>query len=110
MTFSFYFDDTATTEIYTLSLHAALPIYRRSGRHVRRGARARGGASRDAALAGGRAGVQRLRGAHARRGQRVAVAGRSEEPTSELQSRQYLVCRLLLEQKTRLLTPWSVFF
>src|SRR5437870_8262486 len=74
----FFFNDTATTEIYTLSLHDALPI---SGADFRRpdGARARrnpvGGPRTDRA--------------------------RSEEHTSELQSRGHLVCRLLLEKKKK---------
>src|SRR3712207_8455151 len=91
----FFFNDTATTEIYTLSLHDALPI------------------SAEAAIAA----VQlefladrmpndpywayripptlpfQLRQA------RADLRARSEEHTSELQSRQYLVCRLLLEKK-----------
>src|SRR5215203_7400612 len=67
----FFFNDTATTEIYTLSLHDALPI---SLLHDLLGHLA-------AHRRGGRAGA------------------RSEEHTSELQSRQYLVCRLLLEKK-----------
>src|SRR2546423_9382776 len=74
----FFFNDTATTEIYTLSLHDALPIYAR--------ARARRGA--------GRRGAQR-------RSARQRSAGRSEEHTSELQSLAYLVCRLLLEKKKK---------
>src|SRR3712207_7741638 len=88
--FFFFFNDTATTEIYTLSLHDALPISRVdapvAGRvsleedRVRR----RGGGSEE----------ERDRRAH--EGPRAA---RSEEHTSELQSRQYLVCRLLLEKK-----------
>src|SRR3712207_7860609 len=73
---SFFFNDTATTEIYTLSLHDALPIFRQEGRH--RGPRQVG------------------RGDAGREGDRHV---RSEEHTSELQSRQYLVCRLLLEKK-----------
>src|SRR5262245_65147395 len=72
----FFFNDTATTEIYTLSLHDALPIYR----HPRRLAR------RDAAS-------RRVRPALSR--------GRSEEHTSELQSLRHLVCRLLLEKKKK---------
>src|SRR5690349_23089064 len=77
----FFFNDTAPTEIYTLSLHDALPISRR-----RRGA--------GAGFAG-----RAVRGAR-----RVARAGadpRSEEHTSELQSRRDLVCRLLLEKKKK---------
>src|SRR2546427_3108065 len=83
----FFFNDSATTEIYTLSLHDALPISgdRRPGRHHRRpGAHER------------RAGAP---GARARRIGRAA--GRSEEHTSELQSQSNLVCRLLLEKKIR---------
>src|SRR2546422_7199422 len=85
----FFFNDTATTEIYTLSLHDALPIYGRPRRRATRlGAPRLGGA------------VSR---AHAR-GPRQP--GRSEEHTSELQSRLHLVCRLLLEKKKRQrLTP-----
>src|SRR3712207_7815278 len=85
--FHFFFNDTATTEIYTLSLHDALPISA-----ARRG----GGAPRSCpsrrAAACARAGWRRRRDSTPRR-------ARSEEHTSELQSRQYLVCRLLLEKK-----------
>src|SRR3712207_7544854 len=95
----FFFNDTATTEIYTLSLHDALPISRRL---------LSGGVRRAVALAAEQEGasdglfftaadvadpVGRRRGAARRR--RI----RSEEHTSELQSHQYLVCRLLLEKK-----------
>src|SRR3712207_8807311 len=88
--FFVFFNDTATTEIYTLSLHDALPIF-------------------GVALLG-LAGEQRLDLVYLVlpralfelpvHGQ-VLVPGsaRSEEHTSELQSRQYLVCRLLLEKK-----------
>src|SRR2546426_9912219 len=83
-TFIFFFNDTATTEIYTLSLHDALPIsegpwqYRAwSGRCRRRST------------------GRRFRGARARTFSRA----RSEEHTSELQSPCNLVCRLLLEKK-----------
>src|SRR5690349_22763699 len=71
----FFFDDTATTEIYTLSLHDALPISapRRGSQIVN---------------------VVPAPGAD-------ATAMRSEEHTSELQSRRDLVCRLLLEKKNR---------
>src|SRR3712207_8074178 len=92
----FFFNDTATTEIYTLSLHDALPIS--PGRPTprrprplcpsRRPARSRGHPGR------------RLPG-------RGRDRSRSEEHTSELQSRQYLVCRLLLEKKKITTTPHS---
>src|SRR3712207_8905909 len=90
--FVFFFNDTATTEIYTLSLHDALPISnaielgtptvraRRSGRILL---------------------AEDLE--HNRDLARMVLVSagheRSEEHTSELQSRQYLVCRLLLEKK-----------
>src|SRR5258707_3392274 len=74
----FFFNDTATTEIYTLSLHDALPISP--------------GLSRNSLLD---APVPR----HVRSA--AVLTGRSEEHTSELQSRQYLVCRLLLEKKKK---------
>src|SRR5256885_6793360 len=83
--FFFFFNDTATTEIYTLSLHDALPILPRDDRRVPRGAGlGRHGERR--AGAGGR--VERPR-------------ARSEEHTSELQSPCNLVCRLLLEKKKK---------
>src|SRR2546430_8312334 len=90
--FFFFFNDTATTEIYTLSLHDALPI------------------SCAAALQAGRQWSRdpsrsatgpwpRGRGANARR----SAVHRSEEHTSELQSQSNLVCRLLLEKKKKTL-------
>src|SRR3712207_8480088 len=94
---SFFFNDTATTEIYTLSLHDALPISQQPGR--RRGVVHVGGQTVDQAHRAER----RREGDHeqhpACRGQPDQHPGRSEEHTSELQSRQYLVCRLLLEKK-----------
>src|SRR3712207_6867427 len=95
----FFFNDTATTEIYTLSLHDALPILQvdagqraehQQGRHL---AHAGADAPVDEALPGER------RQAHPERA--VPDPARSEEHTSELQSRQYLVCRLLLEKKKK---------
>src|SRR5476651_2886408 len=71
--FFFFFNDTATTEIYTLSLHDALPI-----------------------SFGLSIGCSRTRSTTSRH-----RAKRSEEHTSELQLRQYLVCRLLLEKKKK---------
>src|SRR2546427_9485842 len=82
--FFFFFNDTATTEIYTLSLHDALPIYLRD-----RG-RARGLHGYRRHARGGFHGRVRRRHSHHRR---------SEEHTSELQSQSNLVCRLLLEKK-----------
>src|SRR3712207_7159061 len=90
--FSFFFNDTATTEISTLSLHDALPIYLGDD------------------PAGfvlffhsfstflGRPGIY-LEDLYVK--PEFRGAGRSEEHTSELQSRQYLVCRLLLEKKNQ---------
>src|SRR2546422_7451607 len=87
--FFFFFNDTATTEIYTLSLHDALPISppRAWRRFPRRPARGRGSPHRS-----------RDRRAHSRP---RSVGVRSEEHTSELQSRLHLVCRLLLEKKKK---------
>src|SRR6266496_6486005 len=76
----FFFNDTATTEIYTLSLHDALPI------------RAACEATEFARLP-----VD----AQAMRSKPSSRAARSEEHTSELQSRRDLVCRLLLEKKKK---------
>src|SRR2546425_5092991 len=73
----FFFNDTATTEIYTLSLHDALPIcfyplwYEPD------------------------------RGRQSRQNRQARSINRSEEHTSELQSLAYLVCRLLLEKKKK---------
>src|SRR5260370_28463162 len=79
----FFFNDTATTEIYTLSLHDALPISAEAGSsdpdrrlHLRDESEAEGGPQPEG-----------------------AQAPRSEEHTSELQSHLNLVCRLLLEKK-----------
>src|SRR3712207_7673046 len=97
--FFFFFNDTATTEIYTLSLHDALPICgrrrRRHGGWPGLPADDPGHASRRGVALGCRVRRPGRRGAvrHLRGG------ARSEEHTSELQSRQYLVCRLLLEKK-----------
>src|SRR3712207_7876159 len=84
----FFFNDTATTEIYTLSLHDALPILQQQAR--------RGG--RDGEREGAAA-VRHRRHPHEPDRRLRRRPRRSEEHTSELQSRQYLVCRLLLEKK-----------
>src|SRR3712207_7450777 len=88
----FFFNDTATTEIYTLSLHDALPIYE---------------------LVFACIGDSQIRAnfyCQVMSAELFAVKGylaaeRSEEHTSELQSRQYLVCRLLLEKKKHITLP-----
>src|SRR2546430_13533937 len=80
--FFFFFNDTATTEIYTLSLHDALPIC-----SVSRSARAAPGSSSSRSTATSGCVVQ------------GSWPKRSEEHTSELQSQSNLVCRLLLEKK-----------
>src|SRR5258705_5801704 len=93
--FVFFFNDTATTEIYTLSLHDALPICRHQQqvRHEQFDHRPRGGAG-PFPEAAGRAVEQP--GSH--------ESHRSEEHTSELQSLRHLVCRLLLEKKKNIST------
>src|SRR5687767_15834759 len=79
--FFFFFNDTATTEIYTLSLHDALPIYN---------------STRYAPTPNCRWWALSVRPAHG-----CWIDVRSEEHTSELQSLAYLVCRLLLEKKKK---------
>src|SRR2546427_7908753 len=75
----FFFNDTATTEIYTLSLHDALPI--------------------SVLRVSGSGGRHRSVSSPLRRGHGSREPERSEEHTSELQSQSNLVCRLLLEKK-----------
>src|SRR5947209_17604217 len=89
---SFFFIDTPTTEIYTLSLHDALPIS--TVKAVGSDVDAEAAVSVDD-------GPPQPQLVKLIAGQPVAVRFtlRSEEHTSELQSRQYLVCRLLLEKK-----------
>src|SRR3712207_8360892 len=103
----FFFNDTATTEIYTLSLHDALPIL--GGRGVGLLCRLFGGGARRVSRGvptppgcgrSGGPGRSSVRGRSP--GVGLGRRRRSEEHTSELQSRQYLVCRLLLEKKTPL--------
>src|SRR2546430_10356373 len=76
----FFFNDTATTEIYTLSLHDALPILKRNAPN----------------------GCLRItRTVESSMTSAPWTTGRSEEHTSELQSQSNLVCRLLLEKKKK---------
>src|SRR5690606_41956105 len=93
---SFFFNLTATAEIYTLSLHDALPILSPALRY-RPGVRTPR-ADRDRAPAPGTARTV-ARGSRPPRAAAPATITRSEEHTSELQSRENLVCRLLLEKK-----------
>src|SRR3712207_7838286 len=94
----FFFNDTATTEIYTLSLHDALPIFNVGvSLYVGRGDFARAVAVNRQGLG---LGAVELEGHLLQVEYNVGRVLRSEEHTSELQSRQYLVCRLLLEKKT----------
>src|SRR2546425_5682046 len=78
--FFFFFNDTATTEIYTLSLHDALPIW----------------GLRDVRYAEQAPSLREMLLLH------DGAMARSEEHTSELQSLAYLVCRLLLEKKNHI--------
>src|SRR3712207_8561427 len=89
-----FFNDTATTEIYTLSLHDALPIYRQSASWSPRLVPASAWTSSTTAA---RKPPKKARASGWESSS--ARLSRSEEHTSELQSRQYLVCRLLLEKK-----------
>src|SRR2546427_6800116 len=95
--FFFFFNDTATTEIYTLSLHDALPIYRAPAPPRRaRPARPRRGWHRRASGP-----APHSSAATSTRATPHGVTRRSEEHTSELQSQSNLVCRLLLEKKKK---------
>src|SRR3989449_4657962 len=89
----FFFNDTATTEIYTLSLHDALPIWHRVPLPVVR----RGNPDRRRPERAGHRPSSRHR--HRAAAHLTDDVWRSEEHTSELQSRLHLVCRLLLEKK-----------
>src|SRR3989442_9566167 len=89
MSLFFFFNDTATTEIYTLSLHDALPILRVAVKAGVPSTAGRGCREGGAGTTGEDVSARRPR----------SPRRRSEEHTSELQSRPHLVCRLLLEKK-----------
>src|SRR3712207_7022945 len=95
----FFFNDTATTEIYTLSLHDALPISMRTSPSS-------AFALSTSFISSGSGSwwsvpyIART-GSSPNQGRTASTSVRSEEHTSELQSRQYLVCRLLLEKKKK---------
>src|SRR3712207_7545891 len=97
--FFFFFNDTATTEIYTLSLHDALPIFF-SSRVVMPLSRTRATCSSATSMIS-RVDAVLVKVEMAKMPAALIVSKRSEEHTSELQSRQYLVCRLLLEKKKK---------
>src|SRR3712207_6847990 len=103
MSWCFFFNDTAATEIYTLSLHDALPIYPDAGtsRNVGRtpACRAPPNDRRVRPLPGRWLLYTESSRCCDSRAEIRDAPERSEEHTSELQSRQYLVCRLLLEKK-----------
>src|SRR3712207_9475233 len=96
-----FFNDTATTEIYTLSLHDALPICLKNLPYrVSLGYTNNQGIIKTSKFERYTASVNlspSLLNDHLK----FNINGRSEEHTSELQSRQYLVCRLLLEKKKK---------
>src|SRR3989442_12050257 len=97
--FFFFFNDTATTEIYTLSLHDALPIYPEA-ENVMTKSMSNHRWSLPVKLVAREA---FLRNGNTDAAQEVLedIKVRSEEHTSELQSRPHLVCRLLLEKKNK---------
>src|SRR5437016_11098685 len=88
----FFFNDTATTEIYTLSLHDALPISE---------AARKGTGMRVLLIEDDSATAQSIELMQWRCRPQSAIRARSEEHTSELQSLTNLVCRLLLEKKNK---------
>src|SRR3712207_8467105 len=97
----FFFNDTATTEIYTLSLHDALPISTTTTASSSTWCSTSVSSGRSASYAA----TTRSRPTTSTTSMSTACCSarvrRSEEHTSELQSRQYLVCRLLLEKKNK---------
>src|SRR5688572_31556588 len=100
----FFFNHTATTEIYTLSLHDALPIWgsaslAAAGRTEPDGSAVTGRVPGHQTRRGTRKSPGSMTSARSRRS--PSSASRSEEHTSELQSQSNLVCRLLLEKKKK---------
>src|SRR2546429_5402775 len=95
--FLFFFNDTATTEIYTLSLHDALPIcYIANPREIPNAPRSHFKPETTVPVR-----QPRSKSPDVERNCRLWLEMRSEEHTSELQSRLHLVCRLLLEKKNK---------
>src|SRR5206468_11536027 len=96
---SFFFKTTTPTAIYTLSLHDALPIYPNPGIWIRRCAAVGIVASSSLESSALILSIAQMRFPTIVTGDKRACRRRSEEHTSELQSRSDLVCRLLLEKK-----------
>src|SRR2546430_17726747 len=94
--FFFFFNDTATTEIYTLSLHDALPICEAQWSLHTFETRVNDLIAFDSSFRPANIETAVIRGAEGQ-----VSARRSEEHTSELQSQSNLVCRLLLEKKKK---------
>src|SRR3712207_7288418 len=103
----FFFNDTATTEIYTLSLHDALPISSTCPGTSASSPRCSPESARSPRCCSWS--PPTTRGCR-RRPSTSRSSTRSEEHTSELQSRQYLVCRLLLEKKKNARTSLNLIF
>src|SRR3712207_7376455 len=101
----FFFNDTATTEIYTLSLHDALPILASAAR-TKEAVRT---PNTQSVGAGTYCTSRPAPTAPTESPMPGEALLRSEEHTSELQSRQYLVCRLLLEKKQKTLQIRRIF-
>src|SRR5690606_41944262 len=99
--FPYFFNATATAEIYTLSLHDALPIFSLSSGADRLVCGSLEKLNRHGDHPAAVGGVTRMSGRFGPGGEAVRRE-RSEEHTSELQSRENLVCRLLLEKKKKI--------
>src|SRR2546430_4915083 len=95
----FFFNDTATTEIYTLSLHDALPIYPNFANYDESKANPYPSLPDPLMLKNGKK-IAKASDWWSKRRPEI-VEDRSEEHTSELQSQSNLVCRLLLEKKKK---------
>src|SRR2546425_2971055 len=99
----FFFNDTATTEIYTLSLHDALPIFSNAAKSPRKSGMRTSIVQVDSSRRMALIVSAKIRappsGSSSRLTDVITAWRRSEEHTSELQSLAYIVCRLLLEKK-----------
>src|SRR3712207_9462932 len=100
----FFFNDTATTEIYTLSLHGALPISRRGAGRLRRDGPGQGGGGRGGVRAGPALGGERRGGAATPRGGRrgggAAGDGEGEKTRLDFRSPIYRMASFCFKKKT----------